>query len=145
FIILGLLAMFIQTQKAFRGSMKQTDVLGAGRVIMDMLTRELSQMAPSQMARTTNFFAEVQDKTFASPPLRQGLPGTHIAPGVQDTRVNVVQRFFFLSLVNQDFVGTGYVVVPGDFNNGLGTLYRWAGSARNIGVSQLSSNFYNLP
>src|SRR5262252_9277626 len=110
FIILGLLAMFIQTQKAFRGSMKQTDVMAAGRAIMDMLGRELSQMTPSQMTRTTNFLVEVES-TFAKPPLLMGLPGTQIVPGVQDRRTNVVQRFFFLSLVNQDWVGTGYVVV----------------------------------
>jgi len=144
FIILGLLAMFIQTQKAFRGSMKQTDVMAAGRAIMDMLGRELSQMTPSQMARTTNFLVEVEP-TFAKPPLLMGLPGTsRPPPPAQECRTNVVQRFFFLSLVNQDWVGTGYVVV-GEYNNGMGTLYRWTGNARNFGVSQLSSNFLNLP
>src|SRR2546421_7572074 len=66
FIILGLMAMFIQTQKAFRGSMKQTDVLGSGRAVMDMITRELSQMTPSQMGRTYNFFAEIP--AYQAPP-----------------------------------------------------------------------------
>jgi len=145
FIILGLLAMFIQTQKAFRGSMKQTDVLGAGRAIMDMFGRELAQMTPSQMARTTNFLVEVEQKTFGQPPLFQGLPGTGPVGGPQVQRTNVVQQFFFLTLVNQDWVGTGYKVVVGDYNNGLGTLYRYTASARNAGVSQLSSNFFNVP
>src|SRR5262245_60876643 len=116
FIILGLLGMFIQTQKAFRGSMKQTDVLGSGRAVMDMITRELAQMTPSQMGRTINFSADVppgpsQIPPSAAPinsppyaevsgaltgpgygPIRQGLPGTVTPPLV---RTNVIQRIFF--------------------------------------------------
>src|SRR5947207_12610645 len=38
FIILGLLLMFNQTQRAFRTGMTQTDVLEAGRATMDMLS-----------------------------------------------------------------------------------------------------------
>src|SRR5215472_4077807 len=46
FIVLGLLAMFNQTQRAFMSSMKQTDVLESGRLTMDMLSRELAQTTP---------------------------------------------------------------------------------------------------
>ena len=56
FIILGLLAMFTQTQRAFRGSMKQVDVMSAGRAVTDMLARELREMAPSEGYRIQNFF-----------------------------------------------------------------------------------------
>src|SRR6266404_4176321 len=80
FIVLGLLAMFNQTQRAFRASMTQTDVLESGRIATDMMVRELGQMAASDRAYTTNFFAEVL-KTF-NQPLTQGLPGTtRGAPG----------------------------------------------------------------
>src|SRR5205807_126156 len=63
-IILGLLAMFHQVQKAFRESMTQVDVLEAGRATLDKLGRELSEAIPSQLPystasayRSTNFFA----------------------------------------------------------------------------------------
>src|SRR5439155_19189842 len=155
FIILGLMAMFIQTQKAFRGSLKQTDVLGSGRTIMDMISRELSQMTPSQMARTINFSAEIPASLNPpnSPPfaevgaagyatLRQGMPGTRLGPN-QDSRTNVMQRIFFLTLVNQDWVGTGYEVIadqPGGLPNaGVGTLYRFTSSKRNSDVPLMAS------
>src|SRR5204863_4219055 len=63
FIILGLLAMFTQTQRAFRASMTQTDVLESGRIATDMIVRELAQISASDRPYTTNFFAEVL-KTF---------------------------------------------------------------------------------
>src|SRR5437879_197722 len=74
FIVLGLLAMFTQTQRAFRASMTQTDVLESGRIATDMIVRELGQMSASDRAYTTNFFAEAS--YWAREPLKQGLPGT---------------------------------------------------------------------
>jgi type II secretory pathway pseudopilin PulG len=168
FIILGLLGMFIQTQKAFRGSMKQTDVLGSGRAVMDMIARELAQMTPSQMRATINFSADippgpnqippsaapinsppyaevgtVAGKTY--PPIKQTLPGA--IPPV--ARTNVIQRIFFLTLVNQDWIGTGYEVVAdypgGQANSGVGTLYRFAKIGRSSDVGNLWSSFANTP
>src|SRR5258708_2837402 len=55
-IILGLLAMFSQTQKAFRAGLTQTDVLQAGRLAGDMLGRELEQITPAYVIGT-NFGA----------------------------------------------------------------------------------------
>src|SRR5436190_20124464 len=46
-IILGLMATFSQVQRAFRLGMTQTDVLESGRLATDMISRELSQVAPS--------------------------------------------------------------------------------------------------
>src|SRR4029077_21063962 len=69
FIVLGLLAMFNQTQKAFRSSMTQVDVLESGRAVTDMIARDVEQMVPGQLAYftdnnnqpfiSTNFFAEL--------------------------------------------------------------------------------------
>jgi len=141
-IVLGLLLMFNQTQRAFRSSMTQTDVLEAGRATMDMVARELEQMSPSEAPdyldnlgiwrRATNFFVEPSTTSFNynSPgpfswrqPLLQELPGNTAVP-----RTNLVQRFYFLSKLNQDWVGTGYEVVPDDANECVGTLYRYAGT-----------------
>jgi hypothetical protein len=138
FIILGLLLMFNQTQRAFRTGMTQTDVLESGRATMDMVARELEQMSPSESPdlvfagvryRATNFFVEPSITYYAinSPapfswvnPLVQELPGNNLP------RTNLVQRFFFLSKLNQDWIGTGYEVVPDDANQCVGTLYRYA-------------------
>jgi len=145
FIILGLLAMFNQTQRAFRSGMTQTDVLEAGRSVTDMMVRELEQMSPSYMPWTTNFFAYVPASF--SVPLLQGLPGTvdPLNGALQDKRTNVVQRFFFLSRVNTDWVGTGYQVIPESPNAGVGALYRYERTARRDGAWYLASDFLLAP
>src|SRR6185295_14642440 len=53
-IILGLLLMFNQTQRAFRAGMTQVDVLENGRTATEMIARELSQIAPNGLQRTNN-------------------------------------------------------------------------------------------
>jgi type II secretory pathway pseudopilin PulG len=130
FIILGLLTMFAQTQKAFRTSMAQTDVLETGRSVMDMLTREIEQARPTRYGDryfgpvrvlATNFFVETTSDL--ARPLIQDLPGTAV-PALR--RTNYQQRFFFFTKVNQDWIGTGYQVVPNDANRLIGTLYRFS-------------------
>jgi type II secretory pathway pseudopilin PulG len=140
FIILGLLAMFHQTQKAFRSSMTQVDVLESGRSVTDLIARDLEQMIASSLPftnagnyRSTNFFAYVS--TDFAQPLLQQMPGT-VAP-----RTNVIQTLFFIRKENQDWIGTGYQVRP-EFNYpnaGIGTLYRYSATqpkSRAIGLSQ---------
>jgi Tfp pilus assembly protein PilV len=126
-IILGLLLMFNQVQRAFRGSMVAKDVMEGGRNIMDMLGREIEQMTPSESRFTTNFFSEYSP-SFHVPgqiPMRQSMPGM-----TNGWRTNMVERFFFLSKVNQDWYGTGYQVVPDSYSVGpglpqMGTLYKF--------------------
>jgi type II secretory pathway pseudopilin PulG len=57
FIVIGLLSMFTQTQRAFRNSMAQVDVMETGRITVDMLARELEQAVPARVAYVTNRFA----------------------------------------------------------------------------------------
>src|SRR5258708_15770603 len=143
-IILGLLVMFNQTQRAFVGSMPQVDVMEAGRHFMAMIGREIEQLTPSQSRWTTNFFAELSP-TFHSTgvmPMRQALPGTAAIPTL---RTNVVQRFFFLSKVNQDWYGTGYLVIPDRPNAGVGTLYRFSTNRTLYNSASWSRDFLNSP
>ena len=140
-IVLGLLSMFNQTQRAFRGSMAQVDVLESGRLATDMLARELEQMTPSEYPgvngiRVTNFFAFVPQlgNPLYCAPMLQGLPGTTLL------RANILQGFFFLTRVNQDWIGTGYQVLPQFANLGIGTLYRFSATNRSAPFL-LSSNF----
>jgi len=137
-IILGLLAMFHQVQKAFREGMTQSDVLESGRAITDMLARDLEQIVASQLAdalvngaqtRATNFIAQVDlfDTASQNPnqylPVLQGLPGNK--PGQPPYRTNVIQKMFFMVRSNQTWVGTGYQVRPDFIGAGVGTLYRY--------------------
>jgi hypothetical protein len=146
FIVLGLMAMFNQTQRAFRSSITQSDVLEAGRATMDLIARDVEQMAPSEYPdyfsissgwqRATNFFAEPAPGFNLADPMVQELPGNAIP------RTNLVQRFFFLTKFNQDFTGIGYTVFPDDTTGSVGSLYRhsWTNTPRQ-GPFQASSNF----
>jgi hypothetical protein len=138
-IVLGLLLMFNQTQRAFRTSITQTDVLEAGRATMDMVARELEQMTPSEAPdyrdnlgiwrRATNFFVEPALTfmlTNSPAPFSWLNPLVQELPGNNQSRTNLIQRFYFLSKLNQDWIGTGYEVVPDDGNRAVGTLYRYA-------------------
>ena len=145
FIVLGLLSMFNQTQRAFRTSMTQSDVLEAGRSTMDLIARELTQMTPSEAPdiflnnawyHTTNFLCEPNE--FFPKPLMQGLPGMPNSA----LRANTVQRLFFLSRLNQDWLGTGYEVLPEDGNSSVGSLYRfYRTNSPRSGFVPLSANF----
>jgi Tfp pilus assembly protein PilW len=150
-IILGLMTMFNQTQRAFRTSMTQSDVLESGRAAMDMVAREVAQMTPcgapdvlnnGAILRATNFFSEPSPSFENVPgyfPLEQGLP----AMPNNVLRTNTIQRFFFLTRVNQDWVGTGYDVLPENPADPLvGTLYRFTATNRvRSGLITLSRAF----
>jgi hypothetical protein len=132
FIVLGLLAMFNQTQRAFRSSMTQVDVLEAGRAVTEMIARDMEQMVPSELGYftngnqpyiSTNFFAELS--SVMTNGVLQGLPGTGPIGGPQESRTNVFQDVFILAKQNLDYIGIGYHVHP-DPCGIVGTLYRFS-------------------
>src|SRR5262245_45016848 len=53
-IIVGLLAMFYQVQRAFRAGTGQGDLMEHGRATMNLLTRELQQASATRYASVTN-------------------------------------------------------------------------------------------
>lgn len=143
-IVLGLMAMFGQTQRAFQLGMSQTDVLESGRLATEMLTRELGQITPSYFNRTNasqnngtaygsydtpNFAVAVADA------YRQALPAA------DTSRTNIMQDVFFLIRNNQTWTGIGYFVrtnylltnnnvvlpLPGGVGP-VGSLYRFEAS-----------------
>src|SRR5258708_17594521 len=88
FIVLGLLAMFNQTQKAFRSSMTQVDLLEAGRAVTDMMARDIEQLVATEftyvyqngrLVPAVNFSAEFSG--LLQEPVFQRLPGTVGAGG----------------------------------------------------------------
>ncbi len=132
-IIIGLVAMFGQVQRAFRTGMTQVDVLEGGRATTDLLARDLVSITPSHGSNAVNFFAA----NVAS--MTQPLPGT-----TGPERTNVLGELFFLSKENQTWSGTGYrVSTPA---GGVGALYRFS-SANAYGKDPALqfSNYNNTP
>jgi len=113
--------------------MTQVDTLESGRIVTDIMTRELSQMTPSYVSNGVNFYAQLAlgapgGFTFS----RQELPGSPL-PG----RTNLLEELFFVTKTNQTWLGIGYVVLTNRPNTavwerpwaGVGTLYRFSGTA----------------
>jgi hypothetical protein len=132
-IVLGLMAMFNQTQRAFRLGMSQTDVLQSGRMATELITREIGQTTPSYLDwtnaspfdafphQTPNFDSQVMNFTLQS------------LPGSAAFRTNIMDDVFFLVRENQIWTGVGYFVrtnriddpeLPGGVGP-AGTLYRF--------------------
>ena len=139
-IVLGLMAMFNQTQRAFRLGMSQTDILESGRMATDQIARELRQITPTYFPwsntngngvslPTPNFDAVVTNY-FAQP-----------LPGSGALRTNVMSDIFFITRQNQTWTGIGYFVRSnldgGDAVAPVGTLYRFE---TNDTVAQFDQN-----
>ena len=113
-IVFGLMAMFTETQKAFRSSLTQTDVLESGRAVADMMGRELATMTPSYGSQVTNFYARIPAVT----PSCQFLPGAGVL-----YRTNMLENVFFLARENQKWIAYGYCFTnPVD---GAATMFRF--------------------
>ena len=109
-IVLALMQVFSTTQRAFRASVTQTDVLEGGRDAVDMIAQDLKQITPSDGIATNgpvNFFALDNSAYVTSlgyTPLVQSLPGS----GASWT--NYLNYIFLLGRQNTKWIGIGYVV-----------------------------------
>jgi len=155
-IILGLVAMFHQTQRALVGSTTQSDVLEAGRATAELLKSDLEKITPcnSTNPNAWNFYVALE------PNLVAGTPAVQIEPLLSkgDIRTNIMQSFFFVSCTNQHWMATGYMLDRPDL--GVATLYRTnfdlstnyaiPGSRTFLGISNVAaipralSDFINL-
>jgi prepilin-type N-terminal cleavage/methylation domain-containing protein len=113
-IVLALMAVFDSTQKAFKASMTQTDLLEGGRAAMDMMAADLRTMTPSRND-AVNFYVAV-DANYQ--PLVQSLVAS------SNFRKNILEDFFILRRENQTWKGVGYAVCVSPTN--LYTLYRFS-------------------
>jgi len=111
-ITVGLLAMFYQTQKAFRIGTSQVDVLESGRATMQLICRDLQQMHTSNTDTVTNFLAQPS----TVPHVVMALPG-----GGPD-RDNMFQDVSFLTREGNKWSAISYRVHHN--GEGAGTLYR---------------------
>ena len=114
FIVVGLTAMFVQTQRAFRGGMAQTDVLESGRAVTELVSRELELAAPAYQGNFVNFYSTNPISSV------QKLPG-----GGSISRTNSLGSFDFLTHNNLSWARIGYLVSP--TSDSVGTLYRYEG------------------
>lgn len=153
FIVLGLTAMFIQTQKAFKTGIKQTTVTDAGRSVLDMIASDLSQMTDPHFTNVyfpTNGGGGPPTLNWATVPgmtLRQIINNGN---GIT-VRTNVLQDIFLTFQTNNMWVGVGYTVsnwftnAGGGSIPGVGTLYRYVSTttAPLYATNWLYSNFNN--
>jgi len=109
-ITVGLMAMFYQTQKAFRLGANQVDILESGRATIQLMSQDLQQAYPSHLTNAVNF--EVMTKGASR--LDMVLP--------TGWRTNVLQEISFLARNGDEWLGITYRV--DHQNKGAGTLYR---------------------
>jgi prepilin-type N-terminal cleavage/methylation domain-containing protein len=120
-IMLGLLAMFYQTQRAFKLGTTQVDVIETGRATMQVLTDELKQMVPAAEENSPALYTYTRYNS-----LIQDRP----APDVP--QVNVLRDIFFMTRQNDQWVARGYFVEALTQPGGAGVLHHFS---TNIPVS----------
>src|SRR5581483_5966537 len=129
-IILGLVAMFDQTRRAFTSSMTQVDVLEGGRAATALMASDLEQLAPAYSPTVENFFMQISSTIYTRSPL--GITMTQPLTDPTEQRTNTLQQLYFVTRNNQYWNILGYRVDPNGEANGVGTLYRY--SLNNIPV-----------
>jgi len=135
-IVFGLFSMFNQTQKALRATAKQVDILGSGRVAIEVLVEDIqSAEAPglpllSELTTTTAQLPHMQgtlERAYQYEPVMQQLVDGSL-------RTNMLQNVFFLTRSNLNWVAKGYFfspttnfVAPNNTRSlGFGTLFRFS-------------------
>lgn len=150
-IVLGLTAMFNQTQRAFRSGLVNVDVMEGGRSAVELIGREMEQMEPSHRPFGTNFFSELQQGGGTFSPIVLTIPGGNTPPFT-----NFLDRVFFVNRSDagnrtDEWYGRGFRVLDtNNFNDSsgvlVGTLYRFdASTTTNLGVETLKRGFDNPP
>jgi hypothetical protein len=137
FIVLGLTAMFIQTQKAFKTGIKQTTATDAGRSILDMIASDFSQMTDPHFTNLYNPYTGNPGQLYTNPPTLDwsssglDLVQTFTNYGIPVFRSNELDDLFVLVQTNNTWTGVGYAVSNWFTNSGggpfagVGTLYRY--------------------
>src|SRR5258706_7926530 len=124
-IMVGLLAMFYQTQRAFRAGMAQVDVLEGGRAAMELISRDLQEVCASLETPVTNFEARVPT----------GYTPLAIELTAPDPPANTtLEDVSFLRRANDEWTAGSYQV--SNAVAGVGTLYRLlvTGGRANVGT-----------
>jgi type II secretory pathway component PulJ len=126
-IVIGLMAMFGETQRAFRTGITQVDVMEGGRSALELMAREVEQATPTGQRGAANF--AVAQNGFIGSPMLGFSPATlrpyllnQPLPGGTVQRQNILQDFIFMTREGQEWKAIGYAVV---YTNYIGSLYRY--------------------
>jgi len=111
-IMLGLLQMFYQTERAFRLGVVQADTMEAGRSTIELITRDFQELTASGDPMATNLFVQYPRVLF---------PITYTSG---ELRNNALQPFFLLRRVGGEWRGVRYDFLATNLNAGLGMLHR---------------------
>jgi hypothetical protein len=130
-IILGLTAMFVQTQKAFKVAIRQSDVTDGGRTITDIITHDLSQLSDAKGGGITNLFFGWSLHSPLEQKVQTGATLQYFT--------NELDDFYFLIHTNNTWAGIGYFVI--DQAPGVGTLYRYS-TATNASPQIFSNSLF---
>ena len=134
-IILGLVAMFDQTRRAFTSSLTQVDVLEGGRSAAALIARDLEQLTPTYLSSNNyNFYVDTPNEYLN---LLQSLPDP------VELRTNTLQEVYFTTRYNQLWAGVGYKLDFAGYDAGVGTLYRFG--TNNISAANLGSENNPFP
>ena len=128
-IIVGLLAMFSQVQRAWKSGITQVDVMEGGRATMALIVRDLQDMAALPQTNAVNFEALY---ALNSQAIYLDLPD-----GSQ--RFNDLQDLSFVRRSGDDWSGVAYRVKNADW--GVGSLYRLEGTL----LANTLANYNNFP
>ena len=143
-MMLGLTAMFNQTQRAFRGGLKQVDVLEGGRAIMDLVTRDIEQAVTTKAPGNFSIYSTL-------PPGSTYLIQNTVSNGIPaPLRTNLLYEMFFYNYSSY-WSALGYRVLdPKDVDSTsltYGTLYRFSTNFSdfnaNVGNEHLTTFFKN--
>ena len=138
-IVVALLAMFNQTQKAFRGGMAQTDIMENGRIAMQLLTREIQQIAPTRDPGAVNFMMWTPTPlAFWNIPQRPVVTSSMDLPS-NLSRDNHLQDITFVTRLNDEWMAVAYRI--SNAVDGAGALYRLTRTYTNGVNTDTLSNF----
>ena len=115
-IILVLYSVFNQTQRAMRHNETQNDISEKARAVMELVTREIEQVAASSASRQRNFLVGL-----AGLP---AVPTVYTNPLDGSSRTNVLNELFFLTHTATNWGAIGYKVL--NSADGVGTLMRFS-------------------
>lgn len=127
-IVLGLTAMLIQTQKAFKTGIKASTITDAGRTITDMIAADMRNMSDGQNSNIINLYWSWNENSVQW-------------ANNQPFRTNQVDAIYLLEHTNTMWMGVGYAVqnlVPNS-SSVVGTLYRYENS---VSAPYLLTNYY---
>ena len=141
FIVVGLTAMFVETQRAFKAGMKQATMTDAGQTILSMVASDLAELSDAHNPYITNLY--------------WGWAAMNTSSNYQDYptniyRTNQLQEIYVLVHTNNQWLGVGYAV--SNYGCGVGTLYQYLNSTNDPLTSSsgdilftnfLNSAFYN--